>query len=173
MCVHVNLWSSPHCSPSSHHELVSMGPPQQHNQVLELSSGAITPVHNDHESVELYRCPVEELIMGNMSHSGNRLRTYHLPAEYSAMNLSRQLFGSIQWEPVLHNNGPQGAPEETLWALGMPLTKMGCLSLERSQIAGEAKLWLIVLGTHFILSFSLSFFLFYSFNLSLVVSQRK
>ena len=89
------------------------------------------------------------------------------------MNLSRQLFGSIQWEPVLHNNGPQGAPDETLWALGMPLTKMGCLSLERSQIAGEAKLWLIVLGTHFILSFSLSFFLFYAFNLSLVVSQRK
>ena len=90
--------------------------PQHHNEALELSSGATTPFHNDHESMELYRCPVEELIMGNMSHSGNRLKTYHLPGEYSAVSLSRQLFGSIQWEPVLHNNGPQGASDETSWA---------------------------------------------------------
>ena len=64
--VHAYLWSSPHCWPSSHDELVSVGLPRHHNEALELSSGAITPVHNDHESMKLYRCPVEELIMGNM-----------------------------------------------------------------------------------------------------------
>ena len=165
VCVHVHLWSSPRCSPSSHDELVSMGLAQHHNEALELSSGAITPFHNDHESMELYRCPVEELIMGNMSHSGNRLKTYHLPGEYSAMSLSRQLFGSIQWKPVLHNNAPQGASDETSWALGMPLTKgLSFTGEEPDCRAGQtlAEFFFFFFWCSFY-SFFLSFSLFFYF----------
>ena len=155
----------PRCSPSSHDELVSMGLPQHHNEALELSSGATTPFHNDHESMELYRCPVEELIMGNMSHSGNRLKTYHLPGEYSAMSLSRQLFGSIQWKPVLHNNAPQGASDETSWALGMPLTKgLSFTGEEPDCRAGQtlAEFFFFFFWCSFY-SFFLSFSLFFYF----------